>query len=143
MTTPRAIPFLFTLPGHGWASVDTAQSAVRDWATSKVMAHARRVGCRVERITDWAWDTVDDDGNPAVACVAWLHPLPTIADAVAELRERPVRAAREHVCLVCRGIRHLRAAGYDDHAIAARLEMHSATHVQKHIDNHHERNTGT
>ena len=140
--TPRAIPFLLTLPGHNWASVDTSLSAVRDWATSKVTAHSRRVGCRVDTITDWDFTAVDDDGLAAVALVAWLAPLPTIADAVAELRERPVKAAREHVCLVCRGIRHLRAAGYDDHAIAARLEMHSATAVARHINNHG-RNTGT
>ena len=132
----RAIPFVLTLPGYGWASEGSHLSAVRDWATSKVLAHARRVGCRVLDIHGWDYTAVDEDGAPAVALVAVLAPLPTIADAVQALRDRPARAHREHACLLCREIRRLRACDFDDDTIARRLELHSGSAVRRHIDNH-------
>ena len=134
--TPRHIPMVYTLPGHNRASVDTHLSAVRDWATSKVLAHARRVGCRVLDIHGWDYTAVDDEGAPAVALVAVLAPLPTIADAVQALRDRPAKAHREHACLLCREIRRLRACDFDDDTIARRLELHSGSAVRRHLDNH-------
>lgn len=130
----RAIPFVYPLPGYGWASEDSAMSVVQEWAVSKVAAHARRVGCRLERVTDF--HLTEEDGALAIACVGWLSPLPTIADAVAALRDRPAKAHREHACLLCREIRRLRACDFDDDTIAARLELHSGSAVRRHIDNH-------
>ena len=116
------IPFLLPLPAS--LGDNRRLSTIRAWATGQVHNHARRTGCLVQgEPYAWAYDAVDEDGRPAVACMAVLVTRPTIATAVAELRDRPARAQREGRCLMCIEIARLRACDWDDRSIAARLEI--------------------
>ena len=129
------IPFILPLPAS--LGDNRRLSTIRAWATGQVRNHARRTGCLVQgEPYAWQYDAVDEDGRPAVACMAVLVTRPTIASAVQELRDRPARAQREGRCLLCIEIDRLRRIDYDDHTIAARLEMPSARAVAKHIDKH-------
>ena len=135
--TAHRIPFVFPLPDY---LERRRLSSVRSWATGQVLRHAKRTGSvMVGQPYGWQYDAVDEDGQPAVACVAVLAPLPTLADAVAALRARPTKAAEQHRCLLCQEIDRLRRVDYTDTDIAARLEMTGARAVAKHWNHHNGR----
>jgi hypothetical protein len=86
--TPLPVPYLLTLPNtiEGRSREDATLSQVRAWATRHIRHQANHTDRVLLRITDWDHVARDEDGRAAVACVAWVRGLPTVAGAAAEMR---------------------------------------------------------